>query len=322
MADINIFDRTLKIISRDHADVFLKLAFPDKDIRLIGTQENPELSLPEERVDFIHTIEYNGIEYLLLGTKWRGEAAFHFEFQLKHEEDFPKRVFIYSAEFTNQFETPVISIALYLARRKSSLPDSYAVSLDDSVINRFTYPVLKIWDYEKEIRGGKFPELIPLLPMIVEEPTEDILEEERRLILLVKDAGIRGRLLATAVTIASRYFERDFLWKFFREEVEQMREVPFISDWIKEAEEEAARKALRQGHQEGWEEGMQQGYTKAYKESIISFLADKFEVVNGNILELLEKVNRIDSLRMLLNKAPKVETQEEFQKLVKIALGG
>jgi hypothetical protein len=60
------------------------------------------------------------------------------------------------------------------------------------------------------------------------------LEEERQLILQEKDDKKRARLFATAITIASRYFEKDFLWKFFREEVEQMREVPFISDWIKE----------------------------------------------------------------------------------------
>jgi len=86
MAEINIFDRTLKIIARDHAEVFLKLAFPGEKINLVGTLENVELSLPEERVDFVHELEYNGEEYLL-----------HIEFQLQHQKDFPKRVFVYSA---------------------------------------------------------------------------------------------------------------------------------------------------------------------------------------------------------------------------------
>jgi len=61
--------------------------------------------------------------------------------------------------------------------------------------------------------------------MIVKEPTVETLEEERQLILREKDDKKRGRLLATAITIASRYFERDFLWQFFREEVEQ------TTDW-------------------------------------------------------------------------------------------
>jgi len=94
-----------------------------------------------------------------------------------------------------------------------------------------------------------------------------------------------------------------------KEEVMQMREVPFISDWIKEAEEEAAKR------------GRQEGLQQARREAIIDLLEDKFGVVNGSILEFLEKVNRIESLRMLLKRVPKVETQDEFQDLIKIALG-
>ncbi len=37
---INIFDRTLKIIARNHADTFLKLAFPNQQVKLIGTVDN------------------------------------------------------------------------------------------------------------------------------------------------------------------------------------------------------------------------------------------------------------------------------------------
>ncbi len=318
MADINIYDRTLKIIARDYAEVFLKLAFPDEEVRLIGTLENVELSLPEERVDFIHQLEYNGENYLL-----------HVEFQLQHKKDFPKRVFVYSAEFTDQFDIPVISLALYLERRESPIPDSYTVCLGNNVINYFSYPVLKIWDYEKEIREGKFPELAPLLAMIVKKPMVDTLEEERRLILQETDAKKRADLLACAVTIASKYFDRDFLWRFFREEVEQMRNVSFIEDWIKEAEEEAARRGLQQGIQQGIQQGLQQGiqqgvqqgYAQACREDIVSLLEDRFELIKGNILEQLENVVRVESLRMLLKKVPKVETQEEFLEFIKFAVG-
>lgn len=296
MAEINIFDRTLKIIAQDNAEVFLRLAFPEVKIKLVGTLENVELSLPEERVDFVHQLEYSDKEYLL-----------HIEFQLQHKKDFPKRVFVYSAELTQQFDKPVVSLALYLKRRKSPIPKSYAVYLGKDVINRFSYPVLKIWDYEKEIKTGELRELAPLLAMIVEEPTPETLEEERRLILKEEDDKKRARLFATAVTIASRYFERDFLWRFFREEVEQMRQVPFISDWIEE------------GRQEGLQEGRQKGYVQARREDIISLLESKFGVVNGNILKSLDKVERVESLRMLLKKVLEVETQEEFLDLIKIA---
>jgi len=47
----------------------------------------------------------------------------------------------------------------------------------------------------------------------------------------------------------------------------------------------------------------------------------KFGVVKGNILKSLDKVERAESLRMLLKKILEVETQEEFLDLIKIAVG-
>jgi len=87
--------------------------------------------------------------------------------------------------------------------------------------------------------------------------------------------------------------------------VGDMREVPFISDWIKE----------------GRQEGRQEGYAQARREDIISLLEDKFGIVKGDILKSLDQVERAESLRMLLKRVSRVETQEEFLDLVKIAVG-
>lgn len=87
MPEINVFDRVMKIIAREHAETFLQIAFPGEEITLVGTLENVELTLPEERVDFMHQLSYNDKKYLL-----------HLEFQLRHKINFPRRMFIYSAE--------------------------------------------------------------------------------------------------------------------------------------------------------------------------------------------------------------------------------
>jgi len=65
MAEINIFDKVLKIIGRNYADDFLKVAFPNMPVMLVGTEENVEISLPEQPVDFMHRINYDGNEYIL-----------------------------------------------------------------------------------------------------------------------------------------------------------------------------------------------------------------------------------------------------------------
>ncbi len=243
MAKIKLFDRVMKILGRHYASSFLKLAFPDQPIQLIGTLENVELSLPDERIDFIHRIRVGRKEYLL-----------HFEFQLRHQKNVPRRVFIYSGEVTDGFQTPVISIVLYLERRKSPIPHAYEVKIGRAVIHQFTYPILKLWDYEERIRSGELLEFAPLLVMLAQEKTMDVLQTERELILREKDSQKRSDLLATAVMLASRYFDMNFLWDFFREEVEQMHQSNFIQDWIQQAE----KQARQQGRQEGLQQGAQQ----------------------------------------------------------------
>jgi predicted transposase YdaD len=71
------------------------------------------------------------------------------------------------------------------------------------------------------------------------------------LILQEPDARKRASLLACAVTIGGRYFEKAFLWRFFREEVEMMKEATFIEEWLAEAQAQALEQGLQQGHETG-----------------------------------------------------------------------
>jgi predicted transposase YdaD len=284
--EIKPFDRALKIIGRNSPQTWLRLAFPNQPIELIGTLENVELSLPEQWVDFIHRVRIGSQEYLL-----------HIEFQYQHRRDFPKRVFIYSAELTDQFQLPVISIVLYLKRRKSDPPNTYDVRVGNQTLNRFRYQVYKLWDYEAEIRSGQLIELAPLLVMIAENPTEETLAKERELILQVPDPKQRADLLAAAVTVASRFFNKGFLWEFFREEVQQMRQASFIEDWVREAE----REAIRRGRQRGLEQG------------ILRILQHRFTQVPADVGTRLEGV-KLSDLEDLIDAALEVEDLTQFER--------
>ncbi|MEA3338830.1 MAG: hypothetical protein U9R15_02585, partial [Chloroflexota bacterium] len=205
MTKINLFDQTLKIIARNYAESLLQLAFPDTPVRLVGALENVELSLPIRPVEFVHRIEHEGQEYIL-----------HIEFQLKHEADFPRRMHSYHGALTEQFKLPVLTLALYLKPRSSPPPNEYTVCLGERVVNRFSYPVLQLWDYVDEIRSGQYRQLAPLLVTLVQTPDEHILNEERELIMTESVDHKRADLLALAVMVASRYFDKPFLWQFFR----------------------------------------------------------------------------------------------------------
>jgi len=296
MTKINLFDQTLKIIGRYYAELLLQLAFPDIPARLIGTLENVELSLPVRPVDFVHRIEYEGQEYIL-----------HIEFQLKHETNFPRRMHSYHGALTEQFKLPVLTLALYLKPRSSPLPNEYTVSLGDRVVNRFSYPVLRLWDYVDEIRSGQYRELAPLLVTLVQTPDEHTLNEERELIMTESVEHKRADLLALAVMVAARYFDKPFLRQFFREEVEQMRESSFIEDWIQEG--------IEQGIEQGIKQGRMKGAVQTQHETILQILNMRFNPSWQQIESLMQQLKAIDDptrLRKLVDHALRDVTLTDF----------
>jgi len=301
MTRFNVFDRVLKIIARDYAELFLQLAFPGLGLRLIETLENVELALPEKRVDFLHRVEWGDEEYLL-----------HLEFQLRHRADFPRRMFHYSAMLSIQFKEPVLSLALYLEPRKKPIPNEYVVKVGDAVVNRFSYPVLKLWEFREEIWQGKYRELAPLLVSLVEKPTPEVLAREKELILAEGDRRKRANLLAAAVTVASRYFEKQFLWDFFREEVEEMRYASFIEDWLEEEH--------HLGVQEGIQQGVKQGRKEGAAQILRKVVLKRFGVLPSWLVEAPDGWTP-EQMDALVDIALEAETAEEFESRARKLLG-
>ncbi len=193
MATVNIFDRVLKILARNYPQRFLELAMPHASVELIGTLENVELALPEQRVDFVHQV--------LDGDT---EKALHLEFQVRHTTGLPRRLFEYSAMLTRQLGLPIITVVLYLRPHRTELPTAYEVTVGGVVVNRYEYLVVRLWEYADKIAAGQWPELAPLLVTMVEgKPDQEVLARERELILRETDEAKRADLLACAVTLAA-----------------------------------------------------------------------------------------------------------------------
>ncbi|MDQ3249162.1 MAG: hypothetical protein M3Q45_08140, partial [Chloroflexota bacterium] len=284
MANINIFDRSLKVLARNHADLFLRLALPDLPVQLVGKLENVELSLPVQPVDFVHRVVYAGQEHLL-----------HIEFQWEHFTDFPRRMCSCHGALTQQFKLPVLSFAFYLKYRQAPLPTEYVARLGQQVINRFSYVVLKLWDYADLIRSGQYRELAPLLVMLVKEPDEQVLQIERELILAEPDPEKRGDLLALALTLAGRSFDREFLRRFFREEVKQVQQTSLMEELLEEWSQEAIQAARLKAMAEGKAEGMR----IQNRENILRTLHFRFNLSEPQAEILAQTLNKIDDLAQL-----------------------
>lgn len=196
--------------------------------------------------------------------------------------------------FTQQLGLPVLTVVLYLKRRVAPLPTAYETQVGKVRVNHFEYPVIKLWEYADEIAAGRWPELAPLLTTLVEKPDEATLARERELILREKDPQKRADLLACAVTIGTRYFDKEFLWRFFREEVEMLRGASFIEDWLEEQ--------LEEGLQRGVQQGLQQGLHEARRMDMVRILRHRFGDVPLN-LETQLGLLTADRLALLMDVA-------------------
>ena len=172
----------------------------------------------------------------------------------------------------------------------------------------FTYPIIKLWDYTDRIRSGELREFAPLLIMLEREKTEAVLRQEKELILQETHPQKRADSLATAVMIASRYFELEWLWEFFGEEVEQMRESGFITDWIEEGIQQGLEQALEQARQQEREQGLQQGKRLL----LIQQLMAKFGDLPQSVTEQIQGMTAEEELNQLGIRILTAESLEDM----------
>ena len=156
-------------------------------------------------------------------------------------------------------------------------------------------------EYIKEIESGEYYEFAPLLPLLKAGADKDILNIVKGLIEKEPDLKIRADLYSAAITIAGRYLNKDFLWKFFKEEIEMIKESAIVQDWI----------------DEGMERGMERGELKRAGKVILEVLEARFDLVHKETIRELKKIKEIEILEFLLKKAVVVESLKEFDKIIK-----
>lgn len=77
---VNVFDRTVKALARRYPEPFVRLALGSTEGLTVATIENPEINLPERRLDFVYGLREKDQAYIL-----------HLDFQLQHQADMPER---------------------------------------------------------------------------------------------------------------------------------------------------------------------------------------------------------------------------------------
>ncbi|MGB9887968.1 MAG: Rpn family recombination-promoting nuclease/putative transposase [Moorellales bacterium] len=295
---VGVFDRSVKALARRYPEPFVRVASGSTEDLTVETIENPEINLPERRLDFVYGLRQEDREYIL-----------HLEFQLEHQADVPERMFTYNALLTAAYGRPVLSAVVYLERRGyRRLPQEYAVEFRGRPVHTFPYLVVRLWDHAEAIASGELRELAPLLILLTEKKDEKVLDRSRELILASPDRRWRANALSTAITVARRYFPKELLLKFFREELKMLQEADIVQDWINEG--------FQKGMERGMEKGLEKGEIKAIREDILDVLSERFGVVRKGIATKLAAIDDPAVLRSLLRRSVKVENLEEFVRLL------
>jgi len=294
----DIYDRSLKILAKQYPRPFIKLALGSIENKNFETIENPEINLPERRLDFVYGLQDEEQEYIL-----------HLDFQLRHKRDVPERMHIYNALLTASHNKPVISKVIYLERREyRNLPQEYVVSYQGRRQNVFIYQTIKLWDNTEEIIAGELKELAPLLILLTREKNEDVLTRSKELILESEDKKWQAEALSLAVTVAGRYFPKDFLLKFFKEEMKMLQEASIVQDWINEG--------IEKGIEKGIEEGIEKGEIKALQGAILDILEERFGMIKKGTGKKLELIDDPAVLKSLHKKSIKVASLVEFARIL------
>jgi hypothetical protein len=124
-------------------------------------------------------------------------------------------------------------------------------------------------EMEDRIRSGELGELAPPLVLWNNEVAEEALRDELEIIhaLSLPDEG-RSELLALAYMLGTRYLARRFLDALFREDLQMVKGLGIIDDWVAEGE---AR-----------------GEARGIRNALLALLRDRFGELPGDVVTQVE----------------------------------
>ncbi|MEW5804387.1 MAG: hypothetical protein AB1847_20010, partial [bacterium] len=97
--------------------------------------------------------------------------------------------------------------------------------------------------------------------------------------------------------------------------------MPTIADsLIEEGRKQGMQQGMQQGILQGMQEGVQQGIIQNAREAVIDSLEARFDVVQESMIKTINEINDPSTLKVLLRKAVKVESLDEFARIVQLIL--
>ncbi len=190
-----------------------------------------------------------------------------------------------------RFPVPVVLLVIYMHRGNyATFHPIYRASIDpfETVVH---FDTVHFWECAPQIRSGKYPDFIPLLPLCEEHPTEATVREQVALIQgLQIDEERKQELLSLSFLIASRDIARGILLRILRE-VYSMNTIPTIID-------DMFGNVLRQRELQREKHGEAVGT----RDTLLRLYTKRLGTPSPAIITQLETIDDIEVLRALIDR--------------------
>ncbi|MEW5804773.1 MAG: hypothetical protein AB1847_22000, partial [bacterium] len=93
-----------------------------------------------------------------------------------------------------------------------------------------------------------------------------------------------------------------------------------LEQGLEQGMEQGMQQGIQQGIQQGMQQGVQQGIIQTAREAVIDSLEARFDVVSESMIKTIEEINDPSILKILLRKAVKAGSLDEFTRIVQLIL--
>ncbi|MCT7958376.1 transposase [Laspinema palackyanum] len=242
----------------------------------------------------------------------------HVEIQSQYIKDFNQRIYQYNYRAFDQYNKPVVSIAILGDDTASWRPTEYAYTLGRYEL-KLKFPTVKLLDYQtqwEQLESEQNPFALMVMAHLKTQATNRQMEERKQwkwtLIRSLFDRGYSREEVENLFRFIDRMMslpkqlEQQLRTQLI--EYREERQMPFISPMEELIQEEAMERGLQRG--------LEQGTLRNQRENILELLQVRFGEVPQSVVEAVNRLEEIPTLKQLHRQTISVGSIAEFEQLL------
>lgn len=311
------YDQPWKEALTIYFESFLGLFFPEIHDSIDWSQ--PYRCLDKELEELVRDSEIGTrfpdklFEVKLLNgqTQW---ILIHVEVQSQYDVEFTERIYRYNYRAFDKYNKPVVSVAILGDDRPNWRPSAYSYSLDGYRL-LLEFPTVKLLDYQNQwesLEASDNPFAMMVMAHLKTQATSANMEErqqwKRLLFRLLLSKGYSREQVVNLFRFVDRMMSlpQELEEQLTTEIIEtrEERQMPFMSQFEEIAQEK------------GIEQGLERGTLRTQRENTLAILEVRFGEVPPEVVEAVNGIEDIPTLKQLLRQAIAIASVAQFQQLL------